>query len=414
MNGFIVLRMGRAAVMVLSVAVSLLLQVSACGAATLWNVGRIVKDNLTAVTGAPVKLPDGTTLSNIPIEHLRALYEAHDRIGAVSKVNSELALLIEPAPNARAHFGQRMIVVTTGMLQIVGADANMIAAVLGHEFAYLSLRHAVQRALNVDALVYGGMAVASNVSGRTKDNAAALRAGVAAVGLMAASFSRRQEKEADQVGVELMSRAKYDPQGVLKLLEIFVKLAGNRQTGYLDSHPGFEDRLKSAGTTVRNQQFDGAALSLREGRQWKSLATLTEQWLKTNADSSGAWYYRGLALRGLRQRGAITAFERAVSYDANSVPARLELCVEHYRLGRERESLLCSEYLPPGEPHDEYVARTFQHPVFVAGFAAAPSLREQSAQMLQDVASLRQKPAAEAPATATPPNASAPNTAKTN
>ena len=413
--------MKRALLMLLSAAALVVMQLPECGAATLWNVGRVIKENLTAPTGAPVRLPDGSTLSNIKIEYLRALYEAHDRIGAVSKVNSELALLIEPAPNARAHFGQRMIVVTTGMLQIIGADPNMIAAVLGHEFAHLSLRHAVQKVLNVDALVYGGLAVASGVSGRTKDNDAALRAGVAAVGLMAASFSRRQEKEADQVGVELMSRAKYDPQGVLKLLEVFVKLAGNRQTGYLDSHPGFEDRLKSAGTTVRNQQYDGVAMTLHEGRQWRSLAALTDQWLKTNADSSGAWYYRGLALRGLRQRGAVTAFERAVSFDANSMQARLELCVELYRLGREQESLLCSEFLPPGDPHEDYVARTFRHPVFVAGFARGPSVREQTVQMMQDVASLRQKPAADSAtttattATTTPPQSPPPqNPARAN
>lgn len=366
-----------------------------------WNVGQIVKLNLTAVTGTPVQLPDGTTLQNVRIEYVRSLHEAHKRIGDVSKVNSELVLLIAPAPNARADFAKRTITFTTGMLALVGNDPNMIAAVLGHEFAHLSLRHAVQRALHVDAIVYGAVAVGTNVAARTGDKAAGLNAAKTTVGLMAASFSRKQESEADRVGVEYMSRAKYDPTGVLRLLDIFRRGTGDKDTGYLDSHPGFRDRLANAGSTVQNQQYDGAAIAMVEEKSWKSLRALTDQWIKTQPDSGGAWYYRGLALRGLRQRGSLYAFEKAVGNDANAIEARLELCVELYRAGRERDSLVCSEFIPRGEIHDQYEARTFGGPVFVGGNAAQPSITSQSLEMLKDVAAQKPKPEA-SPQTVTP------------
>mgnify|MGYP003336527509 CR=1 FL=1 len=56
-------RVKRALLVLLSAAALVVMQLPECGAATLWNVGRVIKENLTAPTGAPVKLPDGSTLS---------------------------------------------------------------------------------------------------------------------------------------------------------------------------------------------------------------------------------------------------------------------------------------------------------------------------------------------------------------
>jgi len=383
------------------IAAALALQCAPGFAATLWNVEKLVKNNITLETGKPVALPEGAGLTSVRIEYLRALFEAYRRIGDVSKANAELALVVDRAPNAKAYFGQRLIVVTTGMLDIIGTDPNMIAAVLGHEFAHLSLRHAVERVMNLPAIVYGGVAVANSVSQRTQDNTAAARAGVMAIGLMAASFSRRQEAEADKVGVEFMSRAKYDPDGVLRLLDKFVQLAGAKETGYLDSHPGFAERLANAAPTVKNQQYDMVAATLAGQKRWKPLAALADQWVATNPASAGAWYYRGLALRGMRRPGALAAFEKSAAYDPNFTNGRLELCVELYRQKRERDSVICSEAIPTGDLHDEYEARTFQHPVIAAGLTSGPTIGTTSAQLLQDVAALRGKPPA--PATTVTP-----------
>ena len=54
---------------------------------------------------------------------------------------------------------------------------------------------------------------------------------------------RDQEVEADRVGTELMSGAKYNPEGTVRLMKAMVKAFGARKTGYFDSHPGFEDRI---------------------------------------------------------------------------------------------------------------------------------------------------------------------------
>ena len=60
----------------LALAVGALLPMSS-HAAALWSVDKLIQENLTAVTGKPVRLPDGTVLSSVRVEYLRALFEAH-------------------------------------------------------------------------------------------------------------------------------------------------------------------------------------------------------------------------------------------------------------------------------------------------------------------------------------------------
>jgi tetratricopeptide (TPR) repeat protein len=205
-------------------------------------------------------------------------------------------------------------------------------------------------------------------------------------------FSRKQESEADKVGVEFLARAKYVPDSALRLLDTFVKLTGGRATGYLDSHPGFQERLANAAPTVKNQQYDVVAAELVAQKRWKNLAALVDEWQQANPDSAGGWYYRGLALRGQRRAGALAAFEKSAASDPNFASGRLELCVELYRQGRERDSIMCSEYLPRGEAQEEYEARTFQHPVIVGGFAPRPGLSALGAQVIEAVAKVQQAP----------------------
>jgi hypothetical protein len=187
------------------------------------------------------------------------------------------------------------------------------------------------------------------------------------------------------VGTELLSSARYDPNGVIKLFNTFLKLKGARAASYLDTHPGFEERLARAAPTVVNTQNDATAAALVSQKNWKGLNDLVEPWLKANPDSARGWYYKGVALRGLRRAGALPAFEKAVAYDQNFAKGWLALCVELYRHDRQHESLTCSERIPRGELHDEYIAKTFQHPVFVGGLSGPGGMSEWEAQIIRAV-----------------------------
>ena len=375
----------RALRLVSLVVACVLVQPAAALAATVWDVDKLVKENTLAGPGHPLTLQDGSVTGVVRVDYLRTLLEAHKRLSEVSRVNVSLALVIDKRPQATAYFGERQIIVTTGMLDIVGADRNMAAALLGHEYAHLSLRHAVQRVQNLPNIVRGAVVAAGEVSQRTGDEAAAARAGGMTVKLLAASFSRQQEAEADRVGTEFLSSAGYDPKGVILLMNAFLKITGGGATGYLDTHPGFEERLTRAAPTVVNTQNDATAATLVKQKNWKSLSHLVEPWLKTNPDSARGWYYKGMALRGLRQPGALPAFEKAVAFDPNFSKGWLALCVELYRADRQRDSLTCSEHIPRGDLHDEYIAKTFQHPVYVGGLSGPGGMSEWEAQVIRAV-----------------------------
>ncbi len=372
--------------------VTLLCQPAFALTGKLWEVDKIVRDNAVAGHGNSIKLHDGGSTAAVRVDHLRTLLEAHRKIGAVSGINAALALVVDAKPQATASFSEGRIVVTTGMLDIVGGDAHMAAALLGHEFAHLSLRHAVQRVRNLPALALNAAVTAETVSRQTGDNAAATRAGGETVKVLSASFSRQQEAEADKAGAEFVTSAGYDPNGMLRLMNTFLKLTGGVVTGYLDTHPGFEERLAKARPTVANQEHDAVAAGLARSRNWKGLAQMVDPWLKAHPDSGRAWYYQGVALRGLGRAGALPAFEKAVVYDPNFSFGWLALCVELYRQDRPHESLMCSERLPRGELHDEYEAKTFKHPVYVGGIAAPAAISEWESRIIQAVMKSRAHP----------------------
>ncbi len=299
----------------------------------------------------------------------RNLADVHRRIGSSSKIPATLALTIDRQPNASAIplAKRNVILVTTAMLDVIGTDADMAAAMLGHEYAHLSMKHSLKRVANLPDFVYGAVAVGNAVGQNTGDRAAAVSAAQNAFNLMGASFSREQEIEADRVGTELMSGAKFDPDGTLRLMNVMLKLMGSRPTGYLDSHPGFEERIARAEPTVLNQRFDVVALTLMEAKNWKALGRIVDNWLRVNPESARAWYYRGAALKASGRAGSLEAFRNAMRYDPEFQPGRVALCVELFADGREMESLMCSELIPRGELFDQYVAQTFQHPVHVSG-----------------------------------------------
>jgi len=57
-------------------------------------------------------------------------------------------------------------------------------------------------------------------------------------------YSRRQEKEADIVGVLIMMRAGYNPEGAIRLWEQMVKeFKGKEPPEWLSDHPATERRL---------------------------------------------------------------------------------------------------------------------------------------------------------------------------
>ena len=122
-----------------------------------------------------------------------------------------VTLLNSPIVNAFA-LPAGDIFITRGLLALA-EDTSEVAAVMAHEIAHVTARHAAQRAefekttalfTRVNSQVLGRELAAEEAEARSK--------------LGIARFSRQQEFEADQIGIKDIANAGYDPYGAARFL----------------------------------------------------------------------------------------------------------------------------------------------------------------------------------------------------
>ena len=148
-----------------------------------------------------------------------------------------------PEPNAFALPGKR-IGIFTGMMRIADTDAKL-ATVVAHEIGHLQADHAAERvsaqaASQIGLQVLDAALGAGEVVGREQIGAA-LGAGVQYGVLL--PYSRRNELEADRLGIELMAKAGYNPRAALAFWEGMKRASANRGPEFLATHPAPDNRI---------------------------------------------------------------------------------------------------------------------------------------------------------------------------
>ncbi len=122
-----------------------------------------------------------------------------------------VTLLNSPVVNAFA-LPSGDIFMTRGLLALAN-DTSEIAAVMAHEIAHVTARHAAQRAEFVKTA-----ALFARVNEKVLDRSQAPDEAEARSRLSIATFSREQEFEADHIGIKSVARAGYDPYGAARFL----------------------------------------------------------------------------------------------------------------------------------------------------------------------------------------------------
>jgi predicted Zn-dependent protease len=133
------------------------------------------------------------------------------------------------------------IMVYSGLIEQLDLSDAELATVLAHEVAHALREHTRERVSRAYAqqLVLSGAAAVAGVS-----EATANVANMVAEVTFQLPFSRDQESEADQIGLELMARAGYDPRAALTLWN---KMGNAERAGtpkFLSTHPAPKDRIK--------------------------------------------------------------------------------------------------------------------------------------------------------------------------
>lgn len=152
----------------------------------------------------------------------------------------QITILDSPVVNAFALPTGRLYV-TRGLLALAN-DTAEIAAVLSHEIAHVTLRHASARSelelrqalvSRVVADVLGDPTAGAIVRDRSR--------------FAIASFSRAQELEADQAGVRTLAKAGYDVYGAARFLASLGRMSGAGRSrpdpDMLATHPGTPERM---------------------------------------------------------------------------------------------------------------------------------------------------------------------------
>ena len=136
------------------------------------------------------------------------------------------------------------------MLKLVGNDKDFAAAIIGHEIAHITLEHGETRQSRSRVLSFIGIlaGIAINVlieehTGIQQDIVGGFLANLS-TNLVANSFGRVEEREADEAGLKYASKAGYDPKGSVRLWQKLIAF-GITEGGVFATHPGSQDRLES-------------------------------------------------------------------------------------------------------------------------------------------------------------------------
>lgn len=145
------------------------------------------------------------------------------------------------------------IYVTRGMLTHMNSESEL-AAVLGHEIAHVTEKHALRREARGK-----GINVLNTVLAAVSGQPALFELGNMFGGVLLSGYSREFELEADEVGARFMAKAGYSPMAMLETIEILkakdrIEIAQarleNREPrvyhGFLSTHPDHDTRYKEA------------------------------------------------------------------------------------------------------------------------------------------------------------------------
>jgi beta-barrel assembly-enhancing protease len=141
-------------------------------------------------------------------------------------------------------------------------NVSELVAVLAHEVGHGVARHGTQRI----SQQYGIAVLAGVVLGQDPGVLAEIVASIVAAGAVA-RFSRQDEFEADELGVEYAARAGYHPQGMVTFFQRLMELQ-QREPGRVErmfaTHPPTRDRIERSQAQIDGMNVQGLTVNDRE------------------------------------------------------------------------------------------------------------------------------------------------------
>jgi len=159
----------------------------------------------------------------------------------------EVVVFEDESANAFALPGGK-IGVNTGLLT-VAETADQLATVIGHEVAHVMSKHGAER-VSIQLAAQTGLQVVDVMSRQHVEGSTERKMLMTGLGLgtqvgVLLPFSRTHESEADEVGLQLMALAGFDPRSSITLWENMSRAhGGQRAPEFLATHPNPSNRIK--------------------------------------------------------------------------------------------------------------------------------------------------------------------------
>lgn len=138
------------------------------------------------------------------------------------------------------------VFITTGALKQIHSEAEL-AAVLGHEIAHATQKHILKEIKRANTIAAGMDLAKTTASGSFLNDSLGEKIGnLAYEKLFTTGLSRRDEQEADTIGVQLAAAAGYRASAYLTFLESLKALEGKAEMKVLTAtHPRADERMKN-------------------------------------------------------------------------------------------------------------------------------------------------------------------------
>jgi tetratricopeptide (TPR) repeat protein len=287
-----------------------------------------------------------------------------------AKMSFKVLVVRDPYLNAYA-FPSGTIYLHTGLLARMDNEAQL-AALLAHEMAHCTQRHALQAFRCIKA--------------RSGFVASILQTLARLVMIQdTTGFNRDFETQADVVGLDYLVSADYDPYEALRLFEHLkaeIELEQIKEPYFFGTHPKVQARIdtirrllettyadKHGGinnreiflSTVNPVILENARLDLKSGRFWLAQRGV-EKYLQRAENDAGAHYLMGEIFRQRGREGdsekALSYYRRATLKDPSYSEPHKAIGLIHYKGGQKalaKEFFESCLQLAPDSPDKAYI-----------------------------------------------------------
>jgi len=193
-----------------------------------WQVSELARSPVEKIK---LRNEQDRLIKTVSAKQMVYLYAAMRSIAEASEINAEFIIVDGDLANAFAgsmEEGQNFIAINFAMLEILGTNLDMAAALIGHELAHIKLNH-------------------GEISKRNKEQNRGKEFSVANT-----RYSRDNEREADYLGAIWAVEAGYDPKGAVALQEaLYAQSKKILSTSFNVSHPSSIERITVLKSLVR-------------------------------------------------------------------------------------------------------------------------------------------------------------------